>query len=70
MTSDNKLLDVNEVAEFIDVSKSYAYRIIRRLNEELKASGHYVVPGKANKAYLAQKYFGVPEAATMTEEEI
>ena len=58
--TENKLLGVDEVAEFIGVSKSYAYRIIRKLNAELTQTGHYVVPGKVNKAFLEQKYFGVP----------
>ena len=58
--TDSKLLNVDEVAEVIGVSRSYAYRAIRKLNEELTASGHYVVPGRVNRAYLEQKYFGVP----------
>lgn len=51
---------MDEVAELIGVSRSYAYRVIRKLNEEFTASGHYVVPGRVNRAYLEQKYFGVP----------
>lgn len=39
----SKLLNVDEVVELIGVSRSYAYRVIRKLNEELTASGHYVV---------------------------
>ena len=50
--TDSKLLNVDEVAEVIGVSRSYAYRVIRKLNEELTASGHYVVPGRVNRAYL------------------
>ena len=33
--TDSKLLNVDEVAEVIGVSRSYAYRVIRKLNEEL-----------------------------------
>ena len=42
--TDSKLPNVDEVAELIGISRSYAYRVIRKLNEELTASGHYVVP--------------------------
>lgn len=59
--TENKLLGVDEVAETIGVSRSYAYRVIRKLNEELQESGHYVVPGKVNRAYLIEKFFGLPE---------
>ena len=58
--TDSKLLNVNEVAELIGVSRSYAYRVIRKLNEELTASGHCVVSGRVNRACLEQKHFGVP----------
>ena len=58
--TENKLLGVDEVAAFIGVSRSYAYHIIRKLNTELTQTGHYVVPGKVNKAFLEEKYFGVP----------
>lgn len=51
---------MDEVAELIGVSCSYAYRVIRKLNEELTSSGHYVVPGRVNRACLEQKHFGVP----------
>lgn len=57
----------DEVAEVIGVSRSYAYRVIRKLNEELTASGHYVVPGRVNRAYLEQKYFGVPGGRSKDE---
>lgn len=65
--TDSKLLNVDEVAEVIGVSRSYAYRVIRKLNEELTASGHYVVSGRVNRAYLEQKYFGVPGGRSKDE---
>lgn len=67
--TDNKLLGVDEVAETIGVSRSYAYRAIRKLNDELQESGHYVVPGKVNKAFLIEKFFGIPERQTGEEQE-
>lgn len=67
--TDMKLLGVEEVAELIGVSRSYAYRIIRKLNDELVESGNYIVPGKVNKAYLEQKYFGIP-GSDATEKEV
>ena len=62
--TDNKLLSVDEIAKTIGISRSYAYRVIRKLNNELQESGHYVVPGKVNKAFLIEKFFGVPERQT------
>lgn len=35
-----------EVAELLGVSRGYAYKIIRGLNDELKAKGFRVISGK------------------------
>ena len=36
---DNRFIRVDEVAAELDVSKPYAYKLIRKLNEELKGKG-------------------------------
>ena len=36
---DNRFIRAEEVAAELDVSKPYAYKLIRQLNEELKAKG-------------------------------
>lgn len=36
---ENKFIRVEEVAKELDVPRPYAYKIIRQLNEELKAKG-------------------------------
>lgn len=48
-------LTAEEVAEILGVSLSTAYRIIKRLNEELKAQGFITVAGKISKRYFEQK---------------
>lgn len=35
-----QFMRVEEVAEILDVSTSYAYKVIRELNEELMLSNH------------------------------
>lgn len=64
-----QLLGVDEVAETFGVSRSYAYRVIRKLNNERQESGHYVVPGKANQAFHFEKLFGIPERQADEEQE-
>ena len=34
------LIDAAEVAQILDVSKAFAYKVVRELNEELKAIPH------------------------------
>lgn len=36
---ENKFIRADDVAQELSVSKPYAYKIIRQLNEELKAQG-------------------------------
>ena len=51
------MLGVDEVCERLRISRSYAYRIIRRLNSDLKEQGILTIPGKVNSAYLEERYF-------------
>ena len=43
---ENKFIRVDEVAAELDVSKPYAYKLIRQLNEELKSKGYLTIAGR------------------------
>ena len=45
----NRFMRVNEVAEALEVSVPYAYKIIRKLNEELESDGYLTVKGRVNR---------------------
>lgn len=51
----NTFLRVEEVAEEMGVSKSYAYKIVQKLNKELKSMGYITVSGRVNKQYFMEK---------------
>ena len=46
---------VEEVAQELGISKSYAYKIVRRLNEELKKKGYLTISGRVNREYFKEK---------------
>lgn len=48
---------VDEVAEKMDVSKPYAYKIIKRLNEELKKKGYITITGRIDRKYFYVKFY-------------
>jgi Mn-dependent DtxR family transcriptional regulator len=48
-------LKVDEVAELLGVSKSYAYKIVQKLNAELNAKGFLTISGRVNKKYFLEK---------------
>ena len=51
----NTFMYVDEVAEEMGVSKSYAYKIVKKLNEELKSMGYLTVSGRVSKQYFKEK---------------
>lgn len=58
MTSENKLMKCADVMDYLGVSESSAYKIIRSLNEELAKKGYYIIPGRISKKYLDERFFG------------
>lgn len=55
---ENKFIRVEEVAQELCVSKPYAYKLIKRLNEELKAQGFITIAGRVNRQYFNERFYG------------
>lgn len=51
----NTFMRVDDVAQELGVSKSYAYKIVRELNTELKDMGYLTVAGRISKQYFLEK---------------
>ena len=58
MDMTNYMMDANEVAKELGVSKGQAYKLIRQLNEELRAGNFVVVVGKIPRAFWEKKFYG------------
>ena len=52
-------INAREMSEQLGVSKSYAYRLIQQLTDELKKKGFLVVQGKTNRRYFYEKIYGM-----------
>lgn len=48
-------MSVDEVAEELGISKSYAYKIVHKLNDELKQKGYMTIAGRINRNYFKEK---------------
>ena len=58
VTMENKrFLNVNDVAEIMDISISMTYKVIRRLNNELASQGYIVIAGKVSQDYFEEKVY-------------
>ena len=54
----NRFICAEEVAQELSVSKPYAYKLIRKLNEELKAQGFITIAGRVNRQYFYERLYG------------
>ena len=48
-------MTADEVATALKISKSFAYKVIRRMNDELQAQGFFTMAGKVNRQYFVEK---------------
>lgn len=58
MTTNKNFLNAADVSEYMGISVPMAYKIIRKLNDELKAQGFITVSGKINRRYFEAKVNG------------
>lgn len=47
--------DVDDVAQAMGISKSYAYKVVRQLNAELAKMGYLTVSGRVNRQYFLER---------------
>ena len=58
MYMENRFIRADDVAQELNVSKPYAYKLIRKLNEELKAKGFITIAGRGNRQYFYERLYG------------
>ena len=54
-------ISAKEVARELEVSDSFAYRLVRKLNDELEKQGFVVVKGKISRKYFDERVYGMSE---------
>ena len=57
ISANKRFLTATDVAELLDVSRSTAYRIIKRLNDELNKAGKLTVAGKVSAKYFYENTY-------------
>jgi len=56
--ADSIFMKAAEVQEYLGVSRTESYRIIKRLNEELAKGGYIVISGRVSRKYLEERIYG------------
>ena len=55
--AEKMFMRVAEVAEALDVSEPYAYKLIRKMNQELKQKGCIVIAGRVDRRFFYEKFY-------------
>ena len=53
----NQFMRADEVAKELGISRSFAYKLIRQLNQELKERGFLTIAGRLNRDYLRERLY-------------
>ena len=57
ISSDRRFMTADDVAKILQVSKSTAYRIIRKMNDDLKKKGKITIAGKVSAKYFYENTY-------------
>lgn len=55
-------ISASELAEMLEISRSHAYKIIKKLNEQLEEKGFMTLNGKVSRKYVQKKFYGTEVA--------
>ncbi len=55
--SDSIFMSISEVAEAMGISESYAYKIVRELNKDLRAKGYIALNGKIDRKFFYDQFY-------------
>ena len=53
----NIFIKADEIAAEMGVSKPYAYKLVKKLNEELEGKGFITIPGRVSRQYYREKVY-------------
>ncbi len=56
MVEKQSFMRAEDVAKELEVSVSHAYKIMRKLNAELKEKGFMTISGRVNRKYFMEKF--------------
>lgn len=62
-------LSVEDVAEVFDISVSFAYRVVERMNADLANKNYYVILGRVPTRYVEDTIYGLEHVERYLSEE-
>ncbi|MDR1003082.1 MAG: DNA-binding protein [Oscillospiraceae bacterium] len=65
--AEKMFMRVSEVASVLDVSEPYSYKLIRKMNGELKKSGCITISGRVDRRFFYEKFYTPKKPTERTE---
>ncbi len=59
----NCFMRADDVAKELGISKSFAYKLIRQLNRELREKGFLTISGRINRDYFQERLYKAGKGA-------
>ncbi|MCM1060600.1 MAG: DNA-binding protein [Eubacterium sp.] len=56
---ENIFITADEVSRTLEISKPYAYKLIKQMNEELRSKGFMTIAGKVSRRFFEEKFYGI-----------
>ena len=53
----DSFMRADEVAKELSISKSFAYKLIRQMNQELREHGFLTIAGRVNRDYFKERIY-------------
>jgi hypothetical protein len=50
---------VDEMVKELQISKPYAYKLMREMNQELEKKGFMTISGRVSRQYFEEKFYGM-----------
>jgi len=59
--SKNLFIKVDEMVSELQISRPYAYKLMREMNEELQKKGFMTISGRVSRQYFEEKFYGMKQ---------
>ena len=59
--TNKRFITAKDVVEELDVSTSYAYKLIRKLNAEREADGFVTIKGRVSSQFFDERIYGTTD---------
>ena len=58
---ESMFIKVNEAAELLGVSQSYAYKLVQKMNKQMVEEGYKgpIIKGKIDRKYFFEQFYGI-----------